>query len=56
MMWIFSTFLPKVGFDKIVDEEDTCVTKSGANLVVDPLSLQYLSGSEECFLYIQEFH
>ena len=32
-------------FDKIVDEEDTCVTKSGANLVVDPLSLQYLSGS-----------
>jgi len=32
-------------FDEIVDEEDTCVTKSGANLVVDPLSLQYLSGS-----------
>jgi iron-sulfur cluster insertion protein len=32
-------------FDKSVDEEDTCVTKAGANLVVDPLSLQYLSGS-----------
>ena len=32
-------------FDKIVDEEDNCVTKSGANLVIDPLSLQYLSGS-----------
>ncbi len=32
-------------FDKIVDEEDTGVTKSGANLVVDPLGLQYLSGS-----------
>ena len=32
-------------FDKIVDEEDTCVTKSGANLVVDPLRLHFISGS-----------
>jgi len=32
-------------FDKLIDEEDTCITNSGANLVVDPLSLQYLSGS-----------
>ena len=32
-------------FDKIIDEEDTCITKDGANLVVDSLSLQYLEGS-----------
>ena len=32
-------------FDYDIDEEDTCVTKDGANLVVDPLSLQYLTGS-----------
>jgi|TARA_B110000438_G_C15820262_1_gene654014 iron-sulfur cluster insertion protein len=32
-------------FDKMIDEEDTCVTKLGANLVIDPLSLQYLAGS-----------
>ena len=32
-------------FDKVVDEEDTCITKDGANLVVDSLSLQYLEGS-----------
>jgi len=32
-------------FDKVIDEEDTCVTKDGANLVVDSLSLQYLEGS-----------
>jgi iron-sulfur cluster insertion protein len=32
-------------FDKLIDEEDTCVVKSGANLVIDPLSLQYLAGS-----------
>jgi|TARA_B100000767_G_C19457380_1_gene406652 iron-sulfur cluster insertion protein len=32
-------------FDKLIDEEDTCITNSGASLVVDPLSLQYLSGS-----------
>ena len=32
-------------FDKSMDDEDTCVTENGANLVVDPLSLQYLAGS-----------
>ena len=32
-------------FDHDIDEEDTCITKDGANLVVDPLSLQYLAGS-----------
>ena len=32
-------------FDKVIDEEDTCITKDGANLVIDPLSLQYLEGS-----------
>ena len=28
-------------FDKVIDEEDTCITKDGANLVVDSLRLQY---------------
>ena len=32
-------------FDKVIDEEDTCITKDGANLVVDSLSLQYLEGA-----------
>ena len=32
-------------FDKVIDEEDTCITKNGANLVIDSLSLQYLEGS-----------
>tara|TARA_B110000014_G_C20126756_1_gene601123 strand:- start:3919 stop:4266 length:348 start_codon:yes stop_codon:yes gene_type:complete len=32
-------------FDEAIDEEDTCISKNGANLVVDPLSLQYLTGS-----------
>ena len=32
-------------FDLEIDEEDTCVSKDGANLVIDPLSLQYLAGS-----------
>tara|TARA_Y100001970_G_scaffold273663_1_gene372205 strand:- start:310 stop:660 length:351 start_codon:yes stop_codon:yes gene_type:complete len=32
-------------FDKVIDEEDTCISKGGANLVVDSLSLQYLEGS-----------
>jgi len=32
-------------FDQEVDEEDTCVPRDGANLVIDPLSLQYLAGS-----------
>jgi len=32
-------------FDKVIDEEDTCITKDGASLVIDSLSLQYLEGS-----------
>ena len=32
-------------FDESIDEEDTCITKKGANLVVDPLSIQYILGS-----------
>ena len=32
-------------FDRVIDEEDTCITKDGANLVIDSLSLQYLEGS-----------
>ena len=32
-------------FDHEIDEEATCISKSGANLLIDPLSLQYLSGS-----------
>jgi iron-sulfur cluster insertion protein len=33
-------------FDNIVDEDDTCVEKGGASLVIDSLSLQYLQGSK----------
>ncbi len=32
-------------FDQEIDEEDTCISRNGANLLIDPLSLQYLSGS-----------
>ena len=32
-------------FDHEVDEEDTRVFRDGANLIIDPLSLQYLAGS-----------
>ena len=32
-------------FDKTVEEDDTCIEKQGANLVIDSLSLQYLQGS-----------
>lgn len=32
-------------FDEEVGEEDTLVSHKGANLVVDPLSIQYLAGS-----------
>tara|TARA_Y100001949_G_C15846958_1_gene268836 strand:- start:183 stop:530 length:348 start_codon:yes stop_codon:yes gene_type:complete len=32
-------------FDESIDEEDTCITKKGANLVIDPLSIQYILGS-----------
>ena len=32
-------------FDNTIDEDDTCIEKEGANLVIDSLSLQYLQGS-----------
>ena len=32
-------------FDKVIAEEATCITKDGAKLVIDSLSLQYLEGS-----------
>tara|TARA_B100000676_G_C17259549_1_gene427455 strand:+ start:88 stop:438 length:351 start_codon:yes stop_codon:yes gene_type:complete len=32
-------------FDSTVDDDDTCIEKKGANLVIDSLSLQYLQGS-----------
>ena len=32
-------------FDDVVEEDDTCIKKGGAILVVDSLSLQYLQGS-----------
>ena len=32
-------------FDNTVDEDDTCIEKKGANLVIDSLSLLYLQGS-----------
>tara|TARA_Y100001970_G_scaffold110068_1_gene137458 strand:- start:3932 stop:4276 length:345 start_codon:yes stop_codon:yes gene_type:complete len=32
-------------FDHDIDEEDTCISESGATVVVDSLSLQYLAGS-----------
>ena len=32
-------------FDESVDQEDTCISKNGAQLVVDPLSMQYIAGS-----------
>ena len=33
-------------FDEEVSEEDTLVSHKGANVVVDPLSIQYLAGSK----------
>ena len=32
-------------FDRVIEEDDTCIEKEGANLVIDSLSLQYLQGS-----------
>ena len=29
----------------MIEEDDTCIEKEGANLVIDSLSLQYLQGS-----------
>ena len=50
-LWVYVTgggcsgFQYGFSFDKTVDEEDTCIEKQGANLVIDSLSLQYLQGS-----------
>lgn len=33
-------------FDEILNEDDTCIEKNGVQLIVDPLSLQYLTGAE----------
>ena len=40
-----SDFQYGFSFDHEIDVEDTCVSKDGANLIIDPLSLQYLAGS-----------
>jgi len=33
-------------FDKAVEEGDTVVVKNGVTLLVDPMSIQYLTGAE----------
>ncbi|MDP2241903.1 MAG: iron-sulfur cluster insertion protein ErpA [Burkholderiales bacterium] len=33
-------------FDEITNEDDTAMQKSGVTLLIDPMSLQYLSGAE----------
>lgn len=33
-------------FDEAVNEDDTVIEQNGAKLLVDPLSFQYLAGSE----------
>lgn len=33
-------------FDKAVNDDDTVISHKGANLLVDPLSYQYLAGSK----------
>ncbi len=33
-------------FEKLAEEDDTLVTRSGVTLLVDPMSLQYLQGAE----------
>lgn len=37
-------------FDEHVNEDDTVVSNSGADLLVDPLSIQYLTGSRVDYL------
>jgi iron-sulfur cluster insertion protein len=37
-------------FDETVNDDDTVVSNSGADLVVDPLSIQYLTGSRVDYL------
>ena len=33
-------------FDEVVNEDDTALQKSGVTLLIDPMSLQYLTGAE----------
>lgn len=33
-------------FDETVEDDDTCIEKLGVSLLVDPMSMQYLSGAE----------
>lgn len=33
-------------FDEEVNEDDTCVEKGGVTVLIDPMSIQYLSGAE----------
>lgn len=33
-------------FDETVNEDDTALQKSGVTLLIDPMSLQYLTGAE----------
>ncbi len=33
-------------FDEVVNEDDTVMTKNGVQLLVDPMSFQYLVGAE----------
>lgn len=33
-------------FDESVNEDDTVITKQGVNLLIDPMSFQYLIGAE----------
>ncbi|UOF93772.1 MAG: iron-sulfur cluster insertion protein ErpA [Bordetella sp.] len=33
-------------FDEIINDDDTILNKEGVNLLVDPMSFQYLIGSE----------
>lgn len=37
-------------FDENTNEDDTMVTHNGANLLIDPLSFQYLAGSKIDYL------
>ena len=33
-------------FDEVVNEDDTSLNKGGVTLLIDPMSLQYLTGAE----------
>lgn len=33
-------------FDEVVNEDDTALDKNGVQLLIDPMSLQYLAGAE----------